>query len=224
MLLSSKIKNMKTASNSIIVSEENIEEALEKLEGLEDKGYEELLARFALEQPALLEFASFIKGDNSKKFFEAFFDLMIIIWLAFEEATGKVPEITEEIFEKVDADSDGELENIGELLNIKDEKKLQKKLEDFNDLMSKVNSEEDIKKIKTEMGKDFDIITEFVFNNYSTHVQQTLYSFIMDECDDVKISTAKKPNQEFMLSEELLFVMNCFDAAVNVKPKMKISE
>jgi hypothetical protein len=215
---------MKTTANSIIVSGENIEEALEKLEGLEDKGYDELLARFVKEQPALLEFASFIKGDNSKKFFDAFFDLMIIIWLAFEKAAGKVPEITEGIFEKVDADSDWELENIGDLLNIKDEKKLQKKLEDFNDLMSKINSEEDIKKIKSEMGKDFDIITDFVFKNYSTHVQQALYSFIMDECDDIKISTVKKPNQEFMLSEELLFVMNCFNATVNVKPIMKISE
>ena len=180
--------------------------------------------RFVKEQPALLEFASFIKGDNSKKFFEAFFDLMIIIWLAFEEATGRVPEVTEEIFEKVDADSDGELENIGELLNIKDEEKLRKKLEEFNEKISKVKSDEDMNKLKTKMGKEFDIITEFVFKNYGTHVQQELYSFIMDECDEAKISTVKKPNQEFMLSEELLFVMNCFDSAVNVKSKMKISE
>ena len=83
-----------------------------------------------------------------------------------------------------------------------------------------IKSEEDINKLRSYMGKDFDIITDFVYKNYGTHTQQELYYFIMDECETSDISTVKKPNQEFMLSEELLFVINCFDTTVNGMPKM----
>ena len=66
-------------------SKQLLTKTIEKIDGLVEKDYEELINRFVKEQPALLEFAGFIKHENSKKFFDAFFDLMIIIWMAFED-------------------------------------------------------------------------------------------------------------------------------------------
>jgi hypothetical protein len=215
---------MKTAANRIIVSQENIENTIIKLNGLDEKGYENLLNRFMKEQPGLLEFAGYIDKDYSKKFFNAFSDIMVIIWMAFEDASGKVPVITGEIFEKATDNPRDEFEKIGELLNIKDEKILLKKLEDFNRLIGNIGSEVELVKLKKQMGKDFDIITGVMFNYLEEITQKELYSFIMEECQESEISTAKKPNQEDKLAEELLFVMKCFDEAVNFKPKLKISK
>ena len=215
---------MKTAASRIIVSPEHIEKTIEKIDGLVEKDYEELINRFVKEQPALLEFAGFIKHENSKKFFDAFFDLMIIIWMAFEEAAGKVPCVTEEIFEMVNGNPEDEIEALSKSLNIKDEIKLQKKLEEFNELSTNIKSDADMQKSRSQMGKDFDIIAEFMAKYLGKITQEELYTFIMEESLSSKISTQKKPKQEDILSEELLFVMNCLDEAVNYKPKLKISK
>ena len=215
---------MKTVANRTIVSSEHIEKILETIDDSDDKGYEKLIDRFVKEQPGLLEFAGFIKKENSKKFFDAFFDIMIIIWLSFEEAAGKVPCVTDEIFELVNSNPDDEIETLAKLLKIKDEKKLQKKLEEFNELTSNIKSEEDMKKAKSQMGKDFDIIAEVMFKYLGKITQEELYTFIMEECHASEISTLKKPNQEDILAEELLFVLKCLDEAVNYKPKLKISK
>jgi hypothetical protein len=215
---------MKKAQNCIIVSSENIEKTLDKLDSLNENEYEKLLMRFIKEQPGLLEFSAFIKEQYKKKFFDSFFDIMIVIWQSFEAAAGKVPEITEDIFEKMYDSPDNQFENIGELLNIKDEKKVQEKIDEFNRLISNIQSEDDMTKVKSKMGKDFDIIAGMAYKFVENIVQEELYSFIMEECLSSKISTAKKPQLEEMLAEELIFVMKCFDEAINSRPTMKVTK
>lgn len=217
---------MEKAKNKIIVTDEIIDQTLDFIEGLDDKEYEKLVNRFIDEQIGLMQFASMIKEDFSKKFFDTFFDMIVIIWYAFEIAAGKVPEITDAIFEKVSNKDveDEQFKKLSKLLNITDENLLHEKLDDFNKVMSKVTNEEEYLKTKASLGKEYQIIAE-VLLEYMTKVSQPdLYSFLMDEALTAEISTKKKPGQEDVLAAELTFVMDCFDEAVNFKPKLKISK
>ncbi len=89
----------------IIVNEENIDYAIELLDGYEDPDFENLLNDVAEKQPVVLAYSmSMADQIEDEEYQQLLTYLMFVVWIAYNQQTKRIPTITESKLEQVEAD------------------------------------------------------------------------------------------------------------------------
>lgn len=198
--------------NKIIVSEANIEKAIDAYYNFEEEELYKITEQFAQKQPLLIANIASLEKEMPDNLFEELIDASVITWMAFGNQFKDLKEVMPEAFERIEKRNTRKTEELAKKLNI-DADKVWDVLAEFNDKLGQADNPEEFKKLMSQKGGEE--IFAFIMNYHSGKGQENMKEFATFDVAENLEEMGFSVDQIQDVVEMLLFQIDCYDLTMN---------
>jgi len=202
----------------LIVSIENLEAAIDKMNELDDAGYEALGIQFENEQPVIYQMLAQLSDEIDDDIVSELFDNVLIVWQSFLQIVPDIPLISEAFINELYENRNKKHGEIIQALGIMDEEALASKIQELNSKLSEINDVNDEEKFEKLMeNNDYKLIFNMLVSNDTVSEQDVLNEFVNQSLSDSINSRNDHIGDDIVntIFYQMEFIILCFDRKIN---------